>query len=104
MRNHTCLRRQLGAQSVIPAKRGKKTWQVRGVRAEMRRVFPRQLYRRLALIGAVFSSLKRKLSARAPGDLSAINTSMLCPSLIEIYSRSGFKALTIQGIRPIAWA
>ena len=35
-RNHTYIRKQLGAQSVIPAKRGKKTWRVHGVRAEMR--------------------------------------------------------------------
>ena len=66
-RNHTYIRQQLGAQSVIPAKRGKKTWRVRGVRAEMRRAFPRKLYRRRALIETVFSSVKRKLSARAPG-------------------------------------
>jgi len=33
----------------------------------MRRAFPRQLYRRRALIESVFSSVKRKLSARAPG-------------------------------------
>ena len=64
-RNHTYIRRQIGAQSVIPAKRGKKTWRVRGVRAEMRRAFPRKLYRRRALIETVFSSVKRKLSARA---------------------------------------
>lgn len=31
-RNHTYIRQRLGAQSVIPAKRGKKTWRVRGVR------------------------------------------------------------------------
>lgn len=66
-RNHTYIRQQLGAQSVIPAKRGKKTWRVHGVRAEMRRAFPQQLYRRRALIESVFSSVKRKLSARAPG-------------------------------------
>jgi len=66
-RNHTYIRQRLGAQSVIPAKRGKKTWRVRGVRAEMRRAFPRQPYRRRALIETVFSSVKRKLSARAPG-------------------------------------
>jgi hypothetical protein len=66
-RNHTYIRRRLGAHSVIPAKRGKKTWRVRGVRAEMRRAFPRRLYRRRALIETVFSSVKRKLSARAPG-------------------------------------
>ena len=61
------IRRKLGAQSVIPAKRGKKTWHIHGVRAEMRRSFPRRLYRRRALIESVFSSVKRKLSARAPG-------------------------------------
>jgi hypothetical protein len=66
-RNHTYIRQRLRAQSVIPAKRGKKTWRVRGVRAEMRRAFPRQRYRRRALIETVFSSVKRKLSARAPG-------------------------------------
>jgi hypothetical protein len=42
-RNHTYIRQQLGAQSVIPAKRGKKTWRIHGVRAEMRRAFPRRL-------------------------------------------------------------
>jgi len=66
-RNHTYIRKKLGAQSVIPAKRGKKTWRVRGVRAEMRRAFPQRIYRRRALIESVFSSVKRKLSARAPG-------------------------------------
>jgi Transposase DDE domain len=66
-RKHTYIRQQLGAQSVIPAKRGNKTWRIRGVRAEMRRSFPRRLYRRRALIETLFSSVKRKLSARAPG-------------------------------------
>jgi len=66
-RNHTYIRQQLGAQSVIPAKRGKKTWRIHGVRAEMRRAFPRRLYRRRALVESLFSSVKRKLSARAPG-------------------------------------
>ncbi len=64
--NHTYIRSQLRARSVIPAKRGKKTWRLRGVRAEMRRAFPRRVYRRWALI-SVFSPAKRKLSARAPG-------------------------------------
>ena len=66
-RNHTYIRKRLGAQSVIPAKRGKKTWRVHGVRAEMRRAFPQRLYRRRSLIESLFSSVKRKLSARAPG-------------------------------------
>src|SRR4029077_4276964 len=62
-RNHTYIRRKLGAQSVIPAKRGKKAWRIHGVRAEMRRAFPRRLYRRRSLIESLFSSVKRKLSA-----------------------------------------
>jgi len=66
-RNHTYLRQRLGAQSVIPAKRGKKTWRLHEVRAEMRRAFPQRLYRRRSLIESLFSSVKRKLSARAPG-------------------------------------
>ena len=66
-RNHTYIRQKLGARSVIPAKRGKKTWRVHGVRAEMRQAFPQEIYRRRALIESVFSSVKRKLSARAPG-------------------------------------
>ncbi len=66
-KNHRYIRKQLGAQSVIPAKRGKKTWRIHGVRAEMRRAFPRQLYRRRSLIESLFSSVKRKLSARAHG-------------------------------------
>jgi hypothetical protein len=55
-RNHTYTRKRLGAQSVIPAKRGKKTWRIHGVRGEMRRSFPRQIYRRRALIETLFSS------------------------------------------------
>jgi hypothetical protein len=66
-RNHTYIRQRLRARSVIPAKRGKKTWRVRGVRAEMRRAFPHKLYHRRALIETLISSVKRKLSARAPG-------------------------------------
>ncbi len=66
-RNHTYIRRRLGAQRVIPAKRGKKTWRVHGVRAKMRNAFPRRLYRRRALIESLFSSVKRKLSAWTPG-------------------------------------
>src|SRR5574340_11372 len=48
-RNHTYIRQHLGAKSVIPAKRGKKTWRVHGVRADMRRAFPQRLYRRRSL-------------------------------------------------------
>ena len=66
-RNHRHVRNRLGAMSVIPAKRGKATWQVQGYRAQMRSAFPRQVYRQRALAESVFSAVKRKLSARAPG-------------------------------------
>jgi hypothetical protein len=66
-RNHTYIRQQLHARSIIPAKRGKKTWRIHGVRAEMQHVFPRRQYSRRALVETVFSAVKRKLSARAPG-------------------------------------
>ena len=66
-RNHTYVRQQLHARSIIPAKRGKKTWRIHGVRAEMRHDFPRRQYARRALVETVFSTIKRKLSARAPG-------------------------------------
>jgi hypothetical protein len=41
-RNHTSIRQQLHAQSVIPAKRGKR--RIYGVRAPMRADFPSQKY------------------------------------------------------------
>jgi IS5 family transposase len=66
-RNHTYVRQQLRAKSIIPAKRGKKTWRIHGVRAEMRHAFPRRQYARRALVETVFSTIKRKLSSRAPG-------------------------------------
>ncbi len=40
-RNPTFVRRQLHALRVIPAKRGKKSWTLHGVRAQMRADFPR---------------------------------------------------------------
>jgi hypothetical protein len=66
-RNHTYIRQQFRARSIIPAKRGKKSWRIHGVRAEMRHAFPRRQYARRALVETVFSAVKRKLSARAPG-------------------------------------
>jgi hypothetical protein len=66
-RNHRYIRQRLRAQSIIPAGRGKKTWKIHGIRAQMRRAFPRRQYCRRALIETVISTVKRKLSARAPG-------------------------------------
>ena len=65
--NHRHVRERLAATSVIPARRGKATWHVQGYRAKMRATFPRHLYRRRAPVESVFSAVKRKLSARAPG-------------------------------------
>jgi hypothetical protein len=52
--NHRHVRERLAAGSVIPANRGKATWRVQGYRTEMRIAFPRQLYRRRALLVSVF--------------------------------------------------
>ena len=65
--NHRHVRERCAAASVIPAKRGKATWQLQGYRAKMRAAFPAQLYRRRSLAESVFSAVKRRLSARAPG-------------------------------------
>ena len=65
--NHRFIRQDLGAMSVIPAKRGKATWHLHGIRAQMRADFPRVLYRQRAGVETLFSTTKRKLSARAPG-------------------------------------
>lgn len=65
--NHQHIRGVLGADSIIPAKRGKPTWRLHGVRAVMRRRFPRRRYRQRAIIESIFSAVKRKLSSRAPG-------------------------------------
>ncbi len=66
-RNHRFCREQLKAKSIIPAKRGKKTWKIHGIRAEMRNNFPTKQYGRRSLVETVFSTTKRKLSCRAPG-------------------------------------
>lgn len=66
-RNHQFIRQVIGAHSVIPAKRGKATWRVCGVRAEMRAAFPAALYHQRALVEAVISALKRKIGAFLPG-------------------------------------
>jgi hypothetical protein len=66
-RNHRHVRDVIGAQSIIPAKRGKADWKIKGVRAQMRRCFPRRRYSQRAQVESVFSAVKRKLSAKAPG-------------------------------------
>ena len=66
-RNHRHIREQLGAQSIIPAKRGKASWKIHGVRAQMRAAFPAERYRQRVHVETVFSAIKRKLSGKAPG-------------------------------------
>lgn len=65
--NHEYIRNQAGAMSVIPATRSKVKGKAHGVRADMQKAFPKHLYARRALAETVFSMVKRKLSARAPG-------------------------------------
>ena len=66
-RNHRFIREEVGARSIIPARRGKASWNKRGVRAEMASRFPAEAYGQRSLVESVFSAVKRKLSARAPG-------------------------------------
>ena len=66
-RNHRHIREQIGAHSIIPAKRGKPGWKIHGVRAQMRAAFPAERYRQRVHAETVFSAIKRKLSAKAPG-------------------------------------
>jgi hypothetical protein len=66
-RNHQHIRQQLKAQSIIPPKRGKSSLHLQGIRAHMRKRFPRRKYGQRSLIESVFSTIERKLSARAPG-------------------------------------
>jgi hypothetical protein len=66
-RNHKHIREVHQMQSIIPAKRGKKTWHLKGIRAQMKNNFPAKKYSQRNLIETVFSAVKRKLSTRAPG-------------------------------------
>lgn len=66
-RNHQHIRQVHGAHSIIPAKRGKPSWKIKGIRAQMRSDFPAAAYAQRNLVETVISVVKRKLSARAPG-------------------------------------
>jgi hypothetical protein len=68
-RNQRHLRDQLGADSVIPAKRGRPAWHLHGVRAPLRASFPAARSRQRTPAGSIFSAAKRTRSARAPGRL-----------------------------------
>ena len=73
-RNHRHIREVHQMRSIIPAKRGKKTWHIQGIRSKMRAHFPAKQYSQRNLIETVFSVVKRKLSARAPGRSLATQT------------------------------
>ena len=66
-KNHRHIREVVGARSIIPATRGCSSRV--GIRGQMRRRFPRRTYSQRAKVETIFSILKRKLSARAPGRL-----------------------------------
>src|SRR5213596_1395765 len=66
-RNHRHIREQCRAKSIIPAKRTRPEWKLHGVRAQMRAAFPAKAYRQRVHAETVFSAIKRKLSAKAPG-------------------------------------
>jgi hypothetical protein len=66
-RNHRHIRQRLGAESIIPAKRGKAGWKIHGIRAQMRTAFPAERYRQRVHAETLFSAIKRKLSSKAPG-------------------------------------
>jgi IS5 family transposase len=70
--NHQHIRQQLGARSIIPAKRGRSSRV--GIRGQMRRHFPRRIYCQRAKVETIFSIIKRKLSARAPGRTLSMQT------------------------------
>jgi hypothetical protein len=66
-RNHKHIREVHHLKSIIPAKRGKKTWHLKGIRAQMKNNFPAKKYSQRNLIETVCSAVKPKLSTRAPG-------------------------------------
>jgi Transposase DDE domain len=64
--NHRYMRTTLGAQSVI-APNPRRGIPEGAMRYQMYRAFPKKLYRPRAKVETVFSVVKRKLSAKAPG-------------------------------------
>jgi hypothetical protein len=70
-RHHQDIRHHSGAAGVIPAKRGKADWPMRGIRAETRQQLPSALYRPRALAERRFSSVKRTFQQHA-ADASAV--------------------------------
>ena len=66
-RNHRHVGSVIGADSIIPARRGKAEWSRQGVQTHMRAAFPAAPDGQRALAESAISAVKRKLSSRAPG-------------------------------------
>ena len=71
-RNHHHIRDHVGADSIIPAKRGKSTWQLHGIRAQMRANFPAARYRQRARWS--------RASSPPPSASSPHGRPVVCPS------------------------
>ncbi len=65
--NHRHIRGVLGARSVIPSNPRRGVPEGGKARSQMHRAFPRKVYGPRAKVETVFSVIKRKLSAKAPG-------------------------------------
>jgi transposase len=79
---HVLLREDLGAQSIIPPKSGRKTrkWPKTRWRREMRRSFPKEVYGQRWQVESVFSRHKRRLG-------SALAATSWAGQKHEIYTR-----------------
>ena len=91
--NHRHIRAALGAFSVIPARRhGIPNGEIR---YQMYRKFPRKLYGPRAKVETVFSVIKRKLSAKAPGRSLAmqIRQALLLGLAFNLYRLKHLQAL-----------
>ena len=66
-RNHHHVRSVIGADSIIPARRGKAEWSRQGAQAHMRAASPAAPDGQRALAESAIAAVKRKLSSRAPG-------------------------------------
>ncbi len=87
-RNHRFIRHELGARSVIPAKRCGPEWRLHGVRAEMRRAFPQRTYARRAAGKCLLPREAQALGPRS-GSLAA---HAMPPSPL---ARRGFQHLSL---------
>lgn len=92
--NHEYVRNVAGAISVIPAKRNRVKGKAKGIRAQMQKNFPKELYARRALVETVFSVVKRKLSNRAPG--RTLDTQRVQALLLGV-------SFNIYRLRPCSW-